>query len=165
MKVFNDWFFALQIKDIVSLIAWVLGGISIIIEFNKKIPLHPLSHIVKWMGSILNRETLEKLDEIAVQSAQVKEEVKDISDRLTQRVPRVGGGDPDKRAVDMRNQIIDFSENLRLGKEYSVKQFESALGVVSRYHDHCERHNIKNHYIDGETEFIREKFHERKQGR
>lgn len=161
MKVFNDWFFALQIKDIVSLIAWVLGGISIIIEFNKKIPLHPLSHVVKWMGSILNRETLEKLDEIALQSAQVKEEVKDISDRLTRFEEETN----DKRAVDMRNQIIDFSENLRLGKEYSTKQFESALGVVSRYYDHCERHNIKNHYIDGETEFIREKFHERKQRR
>ena len=161
MKVFNDWFFALQIKDIVSLIAWVLGGISIIIEFNKKIPLHPLSRMFKWMGSILNRETLEKLDEIALQSAQVKEEVKDISDRLTRFEEETNY----KRAVDMRNQIIDFSENLRLGKEYSVKQFESALGVVSRYYDHCERHNIRNHYIDGETEFIREKFHERKQRR
>ena len=161
MKVFNDWFFALQIKDIVSLITWILGGISIIIEFNKKIPLHPLSRMFKWMGSILNRETLEKLDEIAIQSAQVKEEVKDISDRLTRFEEETN----DKRAVDMRNQIIDFSENLRLGKEYSVKQFESALGVVSRYYDHCERHNIRNHYIDGETEFIREKFHERKQRR
>ena len=159
MKVFNDWFFALQIKDIVSLIAWILGGISIIIEFSKKIPLHPLSHAVKWMGSILNRETLEKLDEIALQSAQVKEEVKDISDRLTRFEEETN----DKRAVDMRNQIIDFSENLRLGKEYSVKQFESALGVVSRYYDHCERHNIRNHYIDGETEFIKEKFREVKE--
>lgn len=159
MKVFNDWFFALQVKDIVSLIAWVLGVVSIIIEFNKKIPLHPLSHVVKWMGSILNRETLEKLDEIALQSAQVKEEVKDISDRLTRFEEETN----DKRAVDMRNQIIDFSENLRLGKEYSVKQFESALGVVSRYYDHCERHNIRNHYIDGETEFIKEKFREVKE--
>ena len=159
MKVFNDWFFALQIKDIVSLIAWILGVVSIIIEFNKKIPLHPLSHVVKWMGSILNRETLEKLDEIALQSAQVKEEVKDISDRLTRFEEETN----DKRAVDMRNQIIDFSENLRLGKEYSVKQFESALGVVSRYYDHCERHNIRNHYIDGETEFIKEKFREVKE--
>ena len=159
MKVFNDWFFALQVKDITSLIVWILGGISIIIEFNKKIPLHPLSHVVKWMGSILNRETLEKLDEIALQSAQVKEEVKDISDRLTRFEEETN----DKRAVDMRNQIIDFSENLRLGKEYSTKQFESALGVVSRYYDHCERHNIRNHYIDGETEFIKEKFREVKE--
>lgn len=161
MRPLNEWLLALQVKDIASLMAWAIGAISIIIEFNQKIPLHPLSHVVKWMGSILNRETLEKLDEIAVQSAQVKEEVKDISDRLTRFEEETN----DKRAVDMRNQIIDFSENLRLGKEYSVKQFESALGVVSRYYDHCERHNIKNHYIDSETEFIREKFHERKQRR
>ena len=161
MRPLNEWLLALQVKDIASLVAWAVGAISIIIEFNKKIPLHPLSHMFRWMGSILNRETLEKLDEIAVQSAQVKEEVKDISDRLTRFEEETN----DKRAVDMRNQIIDFSENLRLGKEYSTKQFESALGVVSRYYDHCERHNIKNHYIDGETEFIREKFHERKQRR
>ena len=159
MNLFKDWFLALQVKDIISLVAWIIGGLSILIEFNKKIPLHPLSRAVKWMGSILNRETYEKLDEIAVQSAQVKEEVKDISDRLTRFEEETN----DKRAVDMRNQIIDFSENLRLGKEYSVKQFESALGVVSRYYYHCERHNIRNHYIDGETEFIKEKFREAKE--
>ena len=159
MRPLNEWLLALQVKDIASLMAWAIGAISIIIEFNKKIPLHPLSRMFKWMGSILNREALEKLDEIAVQSAQVKEEVKDISDRLTRFEEETN----DKRAVDMRNQIIDFSENLRLGKEYSVKQFESALGVVSRYYDHCERHNIKNHYIDSETEFIKEKFREAKE--
>lgn len=159
MNLLKDWFLALQVKDIISLIAWVVGGLSILIEFNKKIPLHPLSRAVKWMGSILNRETYEKLDEIALKSSQTKEEVKEINERLTRFEEETN----DKRAVDMRNQIIDFSENLRLGKEYSVKQFENALGVVSRYYDHCERHNIRNHYIDGETEFIKEKFREAKE--
>ena len=156
MNLFKDWFLALQVKDIISLVAWVVGGLSILIEFNKKIPLHPLSHIVKWMGSILNRETLEKLSEIAEKSSQTKEEVKEINERLT----RFEEDTNDKRAVDRRNQIINFSEDLRLGHIFSVKQFETIMCTVSRYYDHCEKHNIKNHYIDEETAYIREKFRE-----
>lgn len=159
MNLFKDWFLALQVKDIISLIAWVVGGLSILIEFNKKIPLHPLSRAVKWMGSILNRETYEKLDEIALKSSQTKEEVKEINERLTRFEEETN----DKRAVDMRNQIIDFSENLRLVHIFSIKQFETAMCTISRYYDHCERHNIKNHYIDSETEFIKEKFREAKE--
>lgn len=159
MNLLKDWFLALQVKDIISLVAWIIGGLSILIEFNKKIPLHPLSHIVKWMGSILNRETYEKLDEIALKSSQTKEEVKEINERLTRFEEETN----DKRAVDMRNQIIDFSENLRLGHIFSIKQFETAMCTISRYYDHCERHNIKNHYIDSETEFIKEKFREAKE--
>ena len=159
MNLFKDWFLALQVKDIISLIAWVVGVLSILIEFNKKIPLHPLSRAVKWMGSILNRETYEKLDEIALKSSQTKEEVKEINERLTRFEEETN----DKRAVDMRNQIIDFSENLRLGHIFSIKQFETAMCTISRYYDHCERHNIKNHYIDSETEFIKEKFREAKE--
>lgn len=156
MNLLKDWFLALQVKDIISLVAWVVGGLSILIEFNKKIPLHPLSHIVKWMGSILNRETLEKLNEIVEKSSQTKEEVKEINERLT----RFEEDTNDKRAVDMRNQIINFSEDLRLGHIFSVKQFETIMCTVSRYYDHCEKHNIKNHYIDEETAYIREKFRE-----
>ena len=156
MNLLKDWFLALQVKDIISLVAWVVGGLSILIEFNKKIPLHPLSHIGKWMGSILNRETLEKLSEIAEKSSQTKEEVKEINERLT----RFEEDTNDKRAVDMRNQIINFSEDLRLGHIFSVKQFETIMCTVSRYYDHCEKHNIKNHYIDEETAYIREKFRE-----
>ena len=156
MNLLKDWFLALQVKDIISLVAWVVGGLSILIEFNKKIPLHPLSHIVKWMGSILNRETLEKLSEIAEKSSQTKEEVKEINERLTSFEEDTN----DKRAVDMRNQIINFSEDLRLGHIFSVKQFETIMCTVSRYYDHCEKHNIKNHYIDEETAYIREKFRE-----
>lgn len=156
MNLFKDWFLALQVKDIISLVAWVVGVLSILIEFNKKIPLHPLSHVVKWMGSILNRETLEKLNEIVEKSSQTKEEVKEINERLT----RFEEDTNDKRAVDMRNQIINFSEDLRLGHIFSVKQFETIMCTVSRYYDHCEKHNIKNHYIDEETAYIREKFRE-----
>jgi len=62
LRPFNEWLLALQVKDIASLMAWAVGAISIIIEFNKKIPLHPLSHVFKWMGSILNKETFTPAD-------------------------------------------------------------------------------------------------------
>ena len=62
----------------------------------------------------------------------------------------------EQQAVEMRNEIINFSENLKLGRTYSDKQFEYILGVISEYHEHCEKHQIHNHYIDEAHEFIRE---------
>ena len=61
----------------------------------------------------------------------------------------------------MRKEIINFAENLKLGRVYSSKQFEYILGVTAKYYEHCERHNIKNHYIEEAHNFIRNEVQKR----
>ena len=63
--------------------------------------------------------------------------------------------DKEQQAVSMRNEIINFAENLKLGRIYSEKQFEYILDVISKYYIHCEKYSIKNHYIDEAHDFIR----------
>ena len=61
----------------------------------------------------------------------------------------------------MRNEIINFAENLKLGRVYSEKQFEYILDVVSKYNMHCEKYKIKNHYIDDAHDIIKSEMKER----
>ena len=61
----------------------------------------------------------------------------------------------------MRKEIINFAENLKLGRIYSSKQFEYILDVTAKYYEHCERFNIKNHYIEEAHNFIRNEVQKR----
>lgn len=160
----KEWLLAMQVRDIISLVAWVGAVIGVIIEFNSKIPFHPLSSAVRWMGGILNRETFQKLDELSILVAKAQEEAEGLRKDMEERFNRYDEAGAYKKAADMRNEIINFAENLRMGREYSTKQFEYILGRLSDYYTHCETHHIKNHYIDEEHAYIRAKLQEHMKG-
>lgn len=116
----------------------------------------PLTLLVKWFAKIINKETIIRLTVIEErQEAQAVaiEKLRDYTEGRFDAQKRAG---LEQQAVEMRNEIINFSENLKLGRTYSDKQFEYILGVISEYHEHCEKHQIHNHYIDEAHEFIRE---------
>lgn len=161
----KEWILALQIRDVISLIAWVGAVLGVLIEFNSKIPFHPLSGIVRWMGGILNRETYQKLDELAMQVSENQKETEGLRKDMEERFDRYDEAGLYKKAADMRNEIINFAENLRMGRIYSTKQFEYILGRLSDYYTHCEEHHIKNHYIDEEHSYIRTKLQEHMKGK
>nr|DAX23683.1 MAG TPA: hypothetical protein [Caudoviricetes sp.] len=129
--------------------------LSIFFEITP-IKFSPLTLAVKWIGKILNKETHERLgliEEAQEAQADTIERLKEYTEARFDAQERAG---LEQQAVDMRNEIINFSENLKLGRTYSDKQFEYILGVISDYHEHCARHQICNHYIDEAHEFIRE---------
>lgn len=116
----------------------------------------PITIFVKWFGNIINKETHERLriiEETQDTQANTLESLKEYTEAKFDAYERT---ELERQAVDMRNEIINFSENLKLGRIYSDKQFEYILGVISNYHEHCTRHQIHNHYIDEAHDFIRE---------
>lgn len=136
-----------------------------IVEFNGRIPFHPLSRGVKWMGKILNKETWDKLDEISLISAKNRVDITSFKEDVERRFDAYEKASHEQKAVDMRNLIINFAENLRLGRKYTVKQFERIFDMMSDYYAHCEKYGIKNHYIEEEHEFIREQFRAQTKGK
>lgn len=148
----------MQVKDIVSFLVWAAGVVAVIVEFNNKVPFHPLSCAVRWMGEILNKETLEKLDELAMQAAENKQAAESLRRDMESRFDAYEKASNEQKAVDLRNLIINFAENLRLGRKYTGKQFERVFGIMNEYYEHCKKYDIKNHYIEEEHEYIREQF-------
>lgn len=129
--------------------------LSIFFEITP-IKFSPLTLAVKWIGKILNKETHERLglvEEAQEAQADTIERLKEYMEARFDAQERAG---LEQQAVEMRNEIINFSENLKLGRTYSDKQFEYILGVISDYHEHCEKYQIRNHYIDEAHNLIRE---------
>lgn len=133
----------------------IVALFSVVFEVSP-IKFSPITLFVKWVGNIINKETHERLRQIEeAQEAQAEtiESLKEYTEEKFNEYERAG---LEQQAVDMRNEIINFSENLKLGRKYSDKQFEYILDVISEYHEHCEKHQIHNHYIDEAHSFIRE---------
>lgn len=116
----------------------------------------PLTLLVKWFAKIINKETIIRLTIIEERQEAQAVAIEKLRDYTEERFDAQKRAGLEQQAVEMRNEIINFSENLKLGRTYSDKQFEYILGVISEYHEHCEKHQIHNHYIDEAHEFIRE---------
>ncbi len=116
----------------------------------------PLTLLVKWFAKIINKETIIRLTVIEERQEAQAVAIEKLRDYTEERFDAQKRAGLEQQAVEMRNEIINFSENLKLGRTYSDKQFEYILGVISEYHEHCEKHQIHNHYIDEAHEFIRE---------
>lgn len=116
----------------------------------------PLTLLVKWFAKIINKETIIRLTIIEERQEAQAVAIEKLRDYTEERFDAQKRAGLEQQAAEMRNEIINFSENLKLGRTYSDKQFEYILGVISEYHEHCEKHQIHNHYIDEAHEFIRE---------
>ena len=116
----------------------------------------PLTMLVKWFAKIINKETIIRLTIIEERQEAQAVAIEKLRDYTEERFDAQKRAGLEQQAVEMRNEIINFSENLKLGRTYSDKQFEYILGVISEYHEHCEKHQIHNHYIDEAHNLIRE---------
>ena len=129
--------------------------VSIFVEFTP-IKFSPLTLLVKWIGKIINKDTEKRLGEIEKTQEENTKSIGELKDYIELRFDEHERADLNRQAVDMRNEIINFAENLKLGRIYSEQQFEYILDKISEYHEHCQRYDIKNHYIDEAHEIIRE---------
>lgn len=133
----------------------ILLLLSVFFEITP-IKFSPLTLAVKWFAKIINKETIIRLTIIEERQEAQAVAIEKLRDYTEERFDAQKRAGLEQQAVEMRNEIINFSENLKLGRTYSDKQFEYILGVISEYHEHCEKHQIHNHYIDEAHEFIRE---------
>ena len=74
----------------------------------------PITIFVKWFGNIINKETHERLriiEETQDTQANTLESLKEYTEAKFDAYERT---ELERQAVDMRNEIINFSENLKL---------------------------------------------------
>lgn len=116
----------------------------------------PLTLLVKWFAKIINKETIIRLTIIEERQEAQAVAIEKLRGYTEERFEAYDKASVEQKAVDMRNEIINFAENLKLGREYSDQQFKYCLDEISEYHEYCQKYEIKNHYIDEAHKFIRE---------
>lgn len=143
-----------DISKVIHIITPFITILSVVIEVAP-IKINPWTVIFKYIGGIINRGVYKKLDSIEGATQRNAQAIEDIKAEMESRFNAYDKQDKEQQAVSMRNEIINFAENLKLGRIYSEKQFEYILDVISKYYIHCEKYKIKNHYIDEAHDFIR----------
>lgn len=143
-----------DISKVIHIITPFITILSVVVEVAP-IKINPWTVIFKYIGGIINRGVYKKLDAIELATQRNAQSIEDIKAEMESRFNTYDKQDKEQQAVSMRNEIINFAENLKLGRIYSEKQFEYILDVISKYYIHCEKYSIKNHYIDEAHGFIR----------
>lgn len=148
------------LQDLTDVSKWIhmltpfLTILSVIVEIAP-IKINPWTAIFKYIGGIINKGVYTKLDGIEQSTRRNAQAVDDVRRDMEARFDKYDHQGKKQQASDMRHEIINFAENLKLKRIYSDKQFEYILDVISKYYEHCEKYNIKNHYIDEAHSFIR----------
>nr|DAN41581.1 MAG TPA: hypothetical protein [Caudoviricetes sp.] len=148
------WLDLSDISRVIHTITPFLTILSIVVEVAP-IKISPWTVVFKYIGGIINRGIYRKLDDIESATQRNAQSIEDIRSDMESRFDTYDKQDKELQAVSMRNEIINFAENLKLGRIYSEKQFEYILDVISKYYIHCDTYKIKNHYIDEAHDFIR----------
>ena len=148
------WLDLSDISRVIHTITPFLTILSIVVEVAP-IKISQWTVVFKYIGGIINRGIYRKLDDIESATQRNAQSIEDIRSDMESRFDTYDKQDKELQAVSMRNEIINFAENLKLGRIYSEKQFEYILDVISKYYIHCDTYKIKNHYIDEAHDFIR----------
>lgn len=101
------------------------------------IKIHPWSWLAKLLQRANGVEALQK--EVA---------------RMDERIKEVKRDNARTRSKVIRKEIIDFAEELRRGKLYSVSEFEEIARIIDEYRGLIKEHGFKNAYCVAQMSFI-----------
>lgn len=115
------------------------GGIMvfIIILFSiiqiTPIKLNPLG----WVGKALNKETIDKLDELSKEHKETRAELREHI------------------AQSYRDKIFDFQDELLIGMLHTHEQWKEVLDACSFYEDYVDKNDLTNGKAIQAIQFIR----------
>lgn len=124
--------------DWLSKITPVLAILSIVIEITP-IKINPWSWFAKKILHAVNRELVDKVDNL-------NKEVSDLKESVDER-----------DAKTARAKILEFGDDLIFQPErkHSKDRFDDVMQHITEYEEYCDQHpNFKNHMTETTTKLI-----------
>lgn len=102
--------------------------------------INPLSTLLKWLGTALNKDIYEQL-------ASISRQLEAVSDRI------------DKIELnDMRSTILDFANSCMNGCQHTREEFEHIIDLHSQYETIIIQKGLRNGRIDLAFRYISEEY-------
>lgn len=152
---FIGWLDTVTLKDLVYFIVGVIAVISIVVEKAKNIPFHPWTHLLEYLGGMLTKGIDSRLDQIDMQQRANNEAIKELDRKVEMRFNEQQREEDEKEAKRLRSHIIEFADSCRVHQKHTKTAFENITRDYDDYINYCEKHNIPNHFIDAEFEYIK----------
>ena len=145
----------MNLKDIVNALGDVgLGNLAVIVFLLfsliqiAPIKVDPWSHLIRWIGKIMNKDVMDEIKSI-------KEDLANVHDEIDKSKK-----ESDKREADAaRNRILRFDDELRRKVDHSEEFFNQILEDINAYLHYCDEHkDYKNSRADGAIEHIKDTY-------
>lgn len=120
----------MNIYDLVSkdtIVALVLGLMTLV--QITPIKINPWSFILKWIGNVMNKDVLDKIDVLDEKYNSLSNEIKKIS--LESK---------EESIINCRIRIIRFGDELLHGKQHTKDHYDQTLKDIKKYRDYCASH-------------------------
>lgn len=159
------------LKQVFDFIVGAIAVISVVVEFNRKIPFHPITGILSFIGRGINKglelkftekwnELDRKIDEISKQQDTNTTAIKELKEDMERRFNESATEADTKEAKRLRSRIIDFADSCRVHHKHTKTAFENITRDYDDYIRYCEERQIPNHFIDAEFEYIKDVYAE-----
>lgn len=151
----TEWLSTISLRQVVDIVLGIGAVVSVIVEWNKKIPFHPISYVLNGLGKMFNKDLYSKIEEIEEKQMANNKAIIELDKKVEKKFEEKIKDDDEKEAKRLRANIICFSDSCRIHDKHTKKHFENIFRDYDDYMAFCEKHNIPNHYIDEEYEYIK----------
>lgn len=155
MEFLKPYLDTITLRQVFDFIVGAIAILSVVVEFSKKIPFHPWSFILSYFGKALNSDIKKKLDELEQTTDANIEAIKELKQDMEQKFKENSADADTKEAKRLRSRIIEFADSCRVHQKHTKTAFENTIRDYDDYMDYCEKHDIPNHFIDAEYEYIK----------
>lgn len=159
-----DFFTTITVGDLSKVIVGIIVAISAFIEWDKKIPFHPISSLFSWIGKSLMSATTSdinnKLDKLNEQQEHNTRAIIELNEKVENKFKEKQRDDDEKEAKRLRANIICFSDSCRVDTRHTKTHFENIFRDYDDYKAYCDKHEFENHFIESEYEYIQSVYQE-----
>ena len=140
----------ITVGEIVKWCAAVIGALSLLVEFSKKIKIKPWTWIARHIGTAINGEVISRLTVVEAQLDELKEhDVRQDAERA------------EDNAVESRRRILQFADEIRRRVRHSQEHFNQIFEDIKYYKDYCDSHpRFQNDKAVRSIKIIEETFEE-----
>lgn len=150
------------------------GALFILLTFVEIAPIkiNPWKFIARKVGSFLNAETNEKLDEYRKETnkqiAELKDDIQNVKNdigNVNSKVNDIEQANEENSMVQARIRILRFSDELRHNMNntdyFSKDHFDQVMRDIDTYETYCSNHkDFKNNIANSAIKSIKSKYEE-----
>ena len=144
----------ISLKEFLQVLVGLVVILSVIAEKSKKLPINPWSALFSWFGKCINKDLTDKVESLSQQTQSNTEAIENLDNKIDLKFEEKNKDDDEKEAKRLRASIIAFSDSCRINTKHTKQHFENVFRDIDDYNLYCMKHNIPNHYIDGEVSYI-----------
>lgn len=124
----------------------------------KSLDVDLLGWIGKEIGKALNKDVMEKIEEIKTQQDEQKRNQEEISKKLDKHISL----DLEEAALARRKEILRFARETMNGVNHTLEGYQQSLEDADFYQHYCDTHNdFLNNRAEAAIKFIKEDYMER----